>query len=55
MAVQIAGHDPEVMAEAAKLNVDRGAAIIDINFGLPGQEGGQQASPVPRPDAGRKR
>jgi tRNA-dihydrouridine synthase B len=35
MAVQIAGHDPDVMAEAAKLNVDRGAAIIDINFGCP--------------------
>ncbi|MEO3431727.1 tRNA dihydrouridine synthase DusB [Inquilinus sp. CAU 1745] len=35
MAVQLAGHDPEVMAEAARLNVDRGAAIIDINFGCP--------------------
>ena len=35
MAVQLAGADPEVMAEAARLNVDRGAAIIDINFGCP--------------------
>jgi tRNA-dihydrouridine synthase B len=35
MAVQLAGCDPEVMAEAAKLNADRGAAIIDINFGCP--------------------
>ncbi len=35
MAVQLAGHDPETMAEAARLNVDRGAAIIDINFGCP--------------------
>lgn len=35
MAVQLAGHEPDVMAEAAKLNVDRGAAIIDINFGCP--------------------
>ncbi len=35
MAVQLAGHDPEIMAEAARLNVDRGAAIIDINFGCP--------------------
>jgi tRNA-dihydrouridine synthase B len=35
MAVQLAGHEPEIMAEAAKLNVDRGAAIIDINFGCP--------------------
>lgn len=35
MAVQLAGCDPEVMAEAARLNEDRGAAIIDINFGCP--------------------
>ncbi|UKJ75761.1 tRNA dihydrouridine synthase DusB [Azospirillum brasilense] len=35
MAVQLAGCEPEVMAEAAKLNQDRGAAIIDINFGCP--------------------
>ncbi len=35
MAVQLAGHEPEVMAEAAKLNADRGAALIDINFGCP--------------------
>src|ERR1700689_5807874 len=35
MAVQIAGCEPAVMAEAARLNQDRGAAIIDINFGCP--------------------
>jgi tRNA-dihydrouridine synthase B len=35
MAVQLAGCDPEVMAEAARLNRDRGAAIIDINMGCP--------------------
>lgn len=35
MAVQLAGADPEIMAEAARMNVDRGAAIIDINFGCP--------------------
>jgi len=35
MAVQLAGCEPDVMAEAAKINVDRGAAIIDINFGCP--------------------
>src|SRR6266702_18368 len=35
MAVQRAGCEPRVMAEAAKLNEDRGAAIIDINFGCP--------------------
>ncbi len=35
MSVQLAGCEPQVMAEAAKLNEDRGAAIIDINFGCP--------------------
>lgn len=35
MAVQLAGCEPDVMAEAARINVDRGAAIIDINFGCP--------------------
>lgn len=34
-SVQLAGCDPEVMAEAAKLNQDLGAPIIDINFGCP--------------------
>src|SRR5467141_2791239 len=35
MAVQLAGCEPRVMAEAARLNADRGAALIDINFGCP--------------------
>jgi tRNA-dihydrouridine synthase B len=35
MAVQLAGCEPEIIAEAAKVNVERGAAIIDINFGCP--------------------
>jgi tRNA-dihydrouridine synthase B len=35
MAVQLAGCEPRVMAEAAKLNADRGAQIIDVNFGCP--------------------
>lgn len=35
MAVQLAGCEPDIMAEAARLNVDRGATIIDINFGCP--------------------
>src|SRR5579872_1359733 len=35
MAVQLAGCEPHVMAEAARLNADRGAALIDINFGCP--------------------
>jgi tRNA-dihydrouridine synthase B len=34
-SVQLAGCDPKVMAEAAKLNEDMGAKIIDINFGCP--------------------
>lgn len=35
MAVQLAGCEPEVMAEAAKVNEDLGADIIDLNFGCP--------------------
>ena len=35
MAVQLAGCEPRVMAEAARLNADLGAQIIDINFGCP--------------------
>ena len=35
MAVQLAGCDPEIMAEAARLNEDLGAKIIDINMGCP--------------------
>ena len=35
MSVQLAGCESDVMAEAAKMNVDRGAALIDINMGCP--------------------
>lgn len=35
MSVQLAGCEASKMAEAAKLNEDRGAAIIDINMGCP--------------------
>ena len=35
VSVQLAGCEPHVMAEAAKLNEQRGAAIIDINMGCP--------------------
>ena len=38
LSVQLAGSDPAVMAEAAKLNADRGAAIVDINFGCPAKK-----------------
>ena len=34
-SVQLAGCDPEAMAEAARIAVDRGATLIDINFGCP--------------------
>ncbi len=34
-SVQLAGCEPHVMAEAARLNEDKGAAIIDINMGCP--------------------
>ncbi len=35
ISMQLAGCTPKEMAEAAKLNEDRGAAIIDINMGCP--------------------
>ena len=35
LAVQLAGRDPEIMAEAARLAQDRGADMIDLNFGCP--------------------
>src|SRR5690349_14610934 len=35
VSMQLAGCEPNVMAEAAKLNEQRGAAIIDINMGCP--------------------
>ena len=34
-ALQLAGCDPQAMAEAAKIGVDKGADLIDINFGCP--------------------
>ncbi len=36
--VQLAGADPEVLAEAARLNVDQGAQIIDLNMGCPAKK-----------------
>ncbi|AIF81191.1 dihydrouridine synthase Dus [endosymbiont of Acanthamoeba sp. UWC8] len=37
-SVQLAGCEPDIMAEAARLNEDMGAKIIDINFGCPAKK-----------------
>jgi tRNA-dihydrouridine synthase B len=38
IAVQIAGTDAQMMAEAAQYNIDRGAQVIDINMGCPAKK-----------------
>lgn len=38
LIVQLAGTEPEIMADAARLSADRGAAVIDINFGCPAKK-----------------
>ena len=38
IAVQIAGTEPQMMADAALYNIDRGAQIIDINMGCPAKK-----------------
>jgi len=44
VAVQIAGADPDMLAEAAVFNVRKGARIIDINMGCPAKKVCNQAS-----------
>ncbi len=43
-SVQIAGADPELMADAARYNRDQGAQIIDINMGCPAKKVCQRAA-----------
>ena len=52
-SVQLAGCEPEVMADAAKLNEDRGAEIIDINMGCPAKKvtNGEAGSALMRDEA----
>ena len=38
VCIQLAGTEPDVMAEAARFAVDRGAEMIDINFGCPAKK-----------------
>ncbi|MGO4779436.1 tRNA dihydrouridine synthase, partial [Lysobacter sp. 2RAB21] len=38
VSVQIAGTVPQIMADAARYNVDHGAQIIDINMGCPAKK-----------------
>lgn len=48
--VQIAGCEPDIIAEAAKMNEDMGAKIIDLNFGCPAKKvvGGYAGSALMR-------
>jgi nifR3 family TIM-barrel protein len=49
-AVQLAGRDPRLMAEAARIVADMGAALIDINMGCPAKKvvGGMSGSALLR-------
>jgi tRNA-dihydrouridine synthase B len=38
IAVQIAGADPQMLADAARYNIDHGAQVIDINMGCPAKK-----------------
>ncbi len=43
-SIQLAGTEPDIMADAARLSVDRGADIVDINFGCPAKKIVRKAS-----------
>ena len=43
-SVQIAGSDPQLMAQAAQFNVSNGAQIIDINMGCPAKKVNKKAA-----------
>lgn len=36
--IQLAGHDPDIMADAARFCIDLGADVIDLNFGCPAKK-----------------
>jgi tRNA-dihydrouridine synthase B len=38
VSVQIAGYDPQMLADAARFNVDQGAQLVDINMGCPAKK-----------------
>ncbi len=38
IAIQLVGSDPQLMADAARFNVDQGAQVIDINMGCPARK-----------------
>lgn len=44
VCIQLAGTEPDLMADAARLSADRGADIIDINFGCPAKKIVRKAS-----------
>jgi tRNA-dihydrouridine synthase B len=55
--VQLAGCEPDVIADSAKMNEDLGAKIIDLNFGCPAKKvvGGYSGSALMRDEELAKR
>lgn len=44
ISVQLAGYEPELMALATKVAIDRGADLVDVNFGCPAKKVTSKAS-----------